>query len=151
MRRSIIVILVLLALVASVGCATTSGTASSNIPPGTLPPDPNDAVNAVQTGGKLFQTQLAAVVAFTGTQFTIFNAGEGAWTNITMRVNSSFFAHGYWLKTDRMDSGGNYSVGIMQFAKDDETKLDPNAIKPRTFTIQADTPEGKESWSGKWN
>lgn len=141
MRRSIIVILVLLALVASVGCATAANTASPNIPPGTLPPDPGDAV---QTGGKLFSN-----VTFTGTQFVIFNADT--LTNITMRVNSSLFDHGYWLKSASMEGGTTYSVGVMQFAKDDGTKLDPNVIKPRTFTIQADTPEGKESYTGKWN
>ena len=66
-----------------------------------------------------------------------------------LRVNSGLFAHGYWLKAASIEGGLDYSVGVMQFAKDDGTKLDPSAIKPRTFTIQADTPEGRESWNGK--
>lgn len=94
---------------------------------------------------------LTASVTFTGTQFLITNEDSFGWNNVLMKVNSGFIANGFWLKTARMEAGSTYTVGALQFAKDDGTRLDPFAIKPTSFSIQADIPGGTGFWNGGWD
>jgi len=93
---------------------------------------------------------LQASVKFTGTQFVITNNNSFAWTNVLLEINPGFVANGYWLRTDRMEAGSTYTVGALQFAKDDGTRLNPYTTKPTSISIQATTPNGTGFWSGGW-
>lgn len=94
---------------------------------------------------------LQASVNFTGTQFVITNNDSFAWTNVLLKINPGFVANGYWLRTDRMEAGSTYTVGALQFAKDDGTRLNPYTTKPTSISIQATTPKGTGFWSGGWD
>jgi hypothetical protein len=120
-------------LVSSVrGCGTTT----------TKPPSNTQTTSTVD---------LRASVNFTGTQFVIANGDTFAWTNVVMKVNSGFIASGFVLRTSRMEAGQTYTVGALQFAKDDGTRLDPLSTKPKEFSITADTPRGTGWWFGGWD
>jgi len=132
----VFVIIVCLPIIILMGtCASRFSTPPTTAPVTTTQPIPD----------------LTADVTFTGTQFVITNGDSFAWTNVLMKVNSGFIANGFWLKEPRMEAGSTYTVGALQFAKDDGTRLDPYATKPTSFSIQADTPAGTGFWNGGWN
>lgn len=93
---------------------------------------------------------LTASVSFTGTQFVIINLDTFDWTNVRLEVNSGLLKSGYVLKTQRMSSEETYTVGAMQFAKGDGTRLNPFTTKPQNFSIWCDTPRGKGFWYSEW-
>jgi len=78
---------------------------------------------------------LNASVNFTGTQFIIKNNNFFAWEDIKMEVNGSILRGGFILKVDRLMPGETCTVGALQFAKGDGTRLNPFAIKPKDFDI----------------
>jgi hypothetical protein len=90
-------------------------------------------------------------VRFVGTQFIIVNKDSFDWTNVKLEVNSGLLTGGFVLKTRRMKSGETYTVGAMQFAKGDGTRLNPFTTKPQNLSIWGDTPKGKGFWYGGWN
>lgn len=94
---------------------------------------------------------LNASVSFTGTQFVIVNDDNYDWVDIKMEVNGSLLKSGFILKTNRMEAGETYTVGALQFAKNDGTRFNPTVYKPKSFTISCDTPDGENAfWSGGW-
>ena len=94
---------------------------------------------------------LNASVRFTGTQFIIENRDNFDWLNVKMEVNGSFLKSGFILETDRMEAGGTYTVGCLQFAKKDGTRFNPVTYKPQKFDIGCDTPKGENAfWTGSW-
>ena len=93
---------------------------------------------------------LTASVSFTGTQFIIINIDTFDWTNVKLEVNSGLLKGGYVLKTQRMSSEETYTVGAMQFAKGDGTRLNPFTTKPQNFSIWCDTPRGRGFWYSEW-
>ena len=93
---------------------------------------------------------LKASVSFTGTQFVIVNKDNFDWTNVKLEVNSGLLKGGFVLKTQRMTAGETYTVGAMQFAKGDGTRLNPFTTKPQNLSIWCDTPRGKGFWYGAW-
>ena len=95
---------------------------------------------------------LHASVNFTGTQFIIANNDNFDWIDVKMEVNGSFLKSGFILKTNRMEAGNTYNVGALQFAKNDGTRFNPVAYKPKSFTISCKTPNGEDAfWSGGWD
>ena len=94
---------------------------------------------------------LNASVEHTGTQFIIKNNDNFDWLNVKMEVNGRFLSSGFILKTDRMEAGGTYTVGALQFAKKDGTRFNPVTYKPQKFDIDCDTPKGEKAfWTGSW-
>ena len=94
---------------------------------------------------------LSASVEYTGTQFIIKNNDNFDWLNVKMEVNGSFLSSGFILKTNRMEAGGTYTVGALQFAKKDGTRFNPVTYKPQKFDIDCDTPKGENAfWTGSW-
>lgn len=93
---------------------------------------------------------LTVSVIFTGTQFVITNGDNFDWTNVKLEVNPGLLKSGFILKTQRMSAGETYTVGAMQFAKGDGTRLNPFAIKPQKLSISCDTPRGEGFWVGGW-
>lgn len=93
---------------------------------------------------------LNASVNFTGEQFVIANEDNFDWTDVKLEVNSGLLKGGYVLRTKKMIAGETYTVGALQFAKGDGTKLNPFAVKPLNFSIWCDTPKGKGFWYGSW-
>jgi len=86
---------------------------------------------------------LNASVSFTGTEFIIVNNDDFDWTNVTLRVNSGLVWGGFDFKTPRINAGGKYAVGAMQFVKSDGTRFNPFKTKPQNFSIWSDTPRGE--------
>ena len=93
---------------------------------------------------------LSAYANFTGEKFVIVNNDSFDWTNVKLEVNSETLRSGYILNVGKMVAGETYTVGAMQFAKKDGTKLNPFIVKPLNFSIWCDTPDGKGFWYGKW-
>jgi len=127
-----VIVIFFLLFLAVRGCSTTTTDTPSNTPATTT-------------------IDLQASVNFTGTQFVITNNDSFAWTNVLLKINPGFVANGYWLRTDRMEAGSTYTVGALQFAKDDGTRLNPYTTKPTSISIQATTPKGTGFWSGGWD
>lgn len=94
---------------------------------------------------------LNASVRFTGTQFIIKNNDSFDWSEVKLEVNGGLFSGGYELRVGRMTSGQSYTVGALQFAKSDGERLNPFRIKPKKFTISADTYKGRGFYYGEWN
>jgi hypothetical protein len=120
--------------------ATIIGRNTENSPDTTTAPEPEPKT-----------IDLTASVSFTGTQFIIKNGDNFPWTDVMIKINSGLIANGYWLRTDRMDAESTYTVGALQFAKDDGTRLNPDEVKPISVSIQAQTPNGTGFYEGGWN
>jgi len=94
---------------------------------------------------------LNAAARFTETQFIIENHDNFDWLNVKMELNGSFLSSGFILETDRMEAGGTYTVGALQFAKKDGTRFNPFTYKPQKIDIDCDTPKGENAfWNGSW-
>ena len=94
--------------------------------------------------------EIHASVRFTGAQFVITNNDNFDWTNVKFEVNSGFLGGGYVLETPIIAAQNTYTVGALQFAKDDGTRLNPFAVKPQNIFISCETPQGKAFYSGGW-
>lgn len=68
-----------------------------------------------------------------------------------MEVNAGLLTGGYILKTGKMESWNTYTVGALQFAKSDGTRLNPFTTKPQKLTIWSDVPGGNGFWYGEWD
>jgi hypothetical protein len=95
-------------------------------------------------------SELSATVGFSGTQFVITNGDSFDWRNVEMKVNYGAFDNGYRLRSALMQAGQTYTVGALQFAKDDGTRLNPVQVKPMKYVIRADTPQGNLAHYGRW-
>jgi len=95
---------------------------------------------------------LNASVSFTGTQFIIKNNNKFAWVNVKMEVNGSILKGGFILKEDGLMPGETYTVGALEFAKGDGTRLNPFVIKPKDFDIYCYNSKGDliGSWHGSF-
>ncbi len=103
--------------------------------------DSNDSSTSSST------IDLNAGVNFNGTQFTITNNDTFDWSNIEMEVNSK-----YKLKGGTFKSGETYTVGAMQFTKNDGERFNPFLIKPQKFSIKCYNQDGKTGYYfGGWD
>jgi len=93
---------------------------------------------------------LKASVRFDGSQFIITNNDSFNWTNVELEVNGALLKSGYKLKQRLMEAGTVYTVGALQFAKPDGTRLNPFTTKPQKFEIICDTPKGRGVTSLSW-
>ncbi len=94
---------------------------------------------------------LNAAIRFTGSQFVISNNDNFDWTNVKFDLNRpGIFSSGYVFNTARIEAGNTYTVGAMQFAKDDGTRFNPITTKAQKLWISCDTPRGTGLYSGKW-
>jgi len=96
------------------------------------------------------EVQLNAAVRFDGSQFILTNNDSFDWTNVKIEINGGIIRGGYVLNTDRVTAKNTYTVGAMQFAKSDGTRLNPFAVKPQSIFISAKTPKGTGHYSGSW-
>ncbi len=95
---------------------------------------------------------LKAAIRFTGSQFVISNNDSFDWTNVKFELNSpGLFSSGYILKARRIEAGNVYTVGAMQFAKDDGTRFNPITTKAKKLWISCDTPQGMRFYGGSGN
>lgn len=93
---------------------------------------------------------LKSSVSFDGSQFTISNNDEFDWLNVKFELNSpaGLSGSGYKLTYPRIVAGQTYTVGAMQFTKEDGTRFNPFTTKPLTIVIICDTPNGKTGIGG---
>lgn len=94
--------------------------------------------------------ELKATVEFDGSQFIITNWDYFDWTNIKIEVNSGLISSGYVLREKYLEAGGTYTIGALQFAQGDGTRLNPWQVKPQRFSIRCDCPGGKGVWYGEF-
>jgi cytoskeletal protein RodZ len=93
------------------------------------------------------KTEFKSKVTFTGTQFTITNADDydciGSW----MSVNGK-----YWLKGYTLEKGQTYTFGAGEFTEGDNTRFNPFAVKPTTFSIicQGKNELNQAMWVGQF-
>jgi hypothetical protein len=78
---------------------------------------------------------LSAQVAWSSTQFKITNKDAFPWTKVRIRVNDKFT-----LKTDTMEAGETYTVGMAQFADDNGNRFNP--FQNNVLSISIDSSEG---------
>ena len=81
---------------------------------------------------------LNASITFDGTQFIITNKDNYAWTSVKFMLNSGIISGGYVLRYSRIEAKTTYTVGVLQFAKSDGTRFNPNIMKPQSIVILAD-------------
>lgn len=93
---------------------------------------------------------LNASVRFTGTQFVVSNNDAFDWTNLELEINSGLVSSGFVLRTQRMRTGGTYTVGAAQFAKPDGKRFNPVEFKPQNLSIRCNTPSGRGVYYGTW-
>lgn len=93
---------------------------------------------------------LAAAVRFTGTQFVITNNDAFNWSNCRMEINSGIARGGYELRAPLIAARSTSTVGAMQFAKRDGERFNPISMKPNSFSIACDTPQGRGYSFGEW-
>jgi ABC-type xylose transport system permease subunit len=93
---------------------------------------------------------LKASVVFDGAQFIITNNDNFDWTNVKFEVNSGIFEGGYVLRASKVDAGGTYTVGALQFAKGGGERLNPFTHKVQSISIWCDTPKGNGFWFGEF-
>lgn len=93
---------------------------------------------------------LKAAVRFTGNQFVLTNEDTFAWTDVKIEINSGMLKSGFIYRADRIEAGKTYTVGALQFAKPDGTRLNPFSVKPQNVTITASTPRGSGFFYGGW-
>jgi len=85
-------------------------------------------------------------VSYDKGQFTIRNNDVFDWHNVKFTLNSD-----YELRHPLIQANGTYTVGCMQFAKDDGTMFNPFTTRPLDMSISCDTPDGKRGWwFGGW-
>ncbi len=90
--------------------------------------------------------ELSPNIRFDGTQFHITNNNDFDWVNVTFKVNSV-----YKLNASLIAAKTEYTVGAMQFAKDDGTRFNPFTTKANDIYISADTVDNRHgSWAGSW-
>lgn len=95
---------------------------------------------------------LKAEVSFTGAKFVIINNDASDWTNVKMEINGGLVRGGYTLEHPIMKAGQTYTVGVMQFAKSDGMRFNPNTMKVNKFNIYSRDYRGiaKGLWAGGW-
>lgn len=93
---------------------------------------------------------LKAIVRFTGTQFIVTNTDNFDWTDCTLEVNPGMVSSGFELHATRIGGGETYTVGALQFAKPDGTRLNPFTVKPQSVGIACGTPAGRTTFFGGW-
>lgn len=101
-------------------------------------------------GSSSSSADLQARVSFTGTQFVITNSDTFDWTNVKLEVNSHGLSDGYTVHVPRIGAGGTYTVGAMQFAKDDGERFNPLTHKAQNLSVWCDTPNGNGFYYGQW-
>ncbi len=115
----------------------------------TTPDTPPPSTRSTQS--QTSRVDLNAAIRFTGTQFVISNNDNFDWTNVKFELNSpGLFSSGYILNAARIEAGNAYTVGAMQFAKDDGSRFNPITTKAQKLTIFCDTPKGKGWYLGNW-
>jgi len=93
---------------------------------------------------------LNASVRFTGTQFVIANNDNFDWSDCKFEVNSGLIKGGYIFEASLVKSKTVYTVGTLQFAKSDGTRLNPFLIKPQNLSISCETEKGHAFYFGEW-
>lgn len=88
-------------------------------------------------------TGLNVSMLFDGSQFIITNHDNYDWTNVEFELNGSTFSSGYLLRSARIRAGETYTVGALQFSKNDGTRFNPFSMKPQKLSISCKTPGGK--------
>jgi hypothetical protein len=91
--------------------------------------------NTPQPTKRTSRQDFKASVNFSGTQFVISNLDNLDCENAKMEVNGGLFSGGYKLEGYLLKAGETYTVGVLQFTKNDGTRLNPYQIKPKTFSI----------------
>ncbi len=97
-------------------------------------------------GGSSTETKdLSASVSFDGSQFTIRNNDSFDWRNVEFTLNSD-----YKLTYPLLSAQSTYTVGAMQFAKNDGEKFNPFTHKVMEMFIACDTLNGRGYYSCGW-
>lgn len=87
---------------------------------------------------------LRAQVKFTGSSFVIRNENRFDWRDVTFKIYQGGLKDGYFYKVSIVSSQTAYTVGAMQFVKRNGVRFNPFKEKPKNFSIQCTTPNGKE-------
>lgn len=100
------------------------------------------ALMAIASGSRSDSTvDLKASISFSGTQFVIVNNDSLDWTEVKFELNDT-----YKLKADTISAGKTYTVGALQFAKDDGTRFNPLLTKPTKLSISCHVSGGKRGF-----
>lgn len=93
---------------------------------------------------------LGAAVNFTGTQFIVTNNDTFNWLNCKLEINSGIVRGGYEMTTPLIQARTTQTIGAMQFAKSSGERFNPLSMKPNSFSIACDTPQGRGYSFGEW-
>lgn len=89
---------------------------------------------------------LNASIRFDGSQFHIVNQDSFNWTDVRLKINDTY-AYNIGVMPP-----GEYTIGCMQFSKDDGTRFNPFGMKVNNISIYCDVNERQNGfWYGKFN
>jgi hypothetical protein len=93
------------------------------------------------------RTEFKAEVTFTGAQFAVTNADDHDCIGSRMSVNNK-----YWLKGYTLEKGQTYKFGAGEFTEDDNTRFNPFAIKPTSFSVicRGNNELNQAIWAGQF-
>ena len=86
---------------------------------------------------------LSALVEFTDSSFVISNENSFDWEDVTLKIYGGI-KDSYYCKVPVVSARKEYGVGAMQFVSKKGKRFDPFEEKPKEFSIQCTTPNGKE-------
>jgi len=95
--------------------------------------------------------RLNARVTFAGARFVISNKDSFDWENVKLEVVPADFGEPFCLAVTRIPAGGTYTVGVVEFRRNDGARFDPFSTKSERFRIRCDTPEKRSgSYLAGW-
>lgn len=111
-------------------------------PPGLAPAQP--ATQQSQT------SDLLAGVRIANGQVELTNQGSTAWTNCRLSINEGIVSGGYELTRTAVAPRTSLAIPVRDFAKSSGDRFDLVTLKPKTFSIFCDTPNGRASFVGRF-
>jgi hypothetical protein len=92
---------------------------------------------------------LKAFVQLSGTRFIITNLDSFDWRYVKMEISGGSSSGGYSLDRPLIRAGEVYRIEATEFFDPVGNRFDLNQIKPRRFSICADTPNGFTCFVGR--
>jgi hypothetical protein len=83
--------------------------------------------------------ELEASISFDGTQFHITNNNNFTWIDAKFKLNDDY----KYSATMSLQPGNEYTVGALQFTKDDGTRFNPFTSKALKMSVSCQTSDGK--------
>ncbi|MGE3840495.1 MAG: hypothetical protein AB7I50_02795 [Vicinamibacterales bacterium] len=90
---------------------------------------------------------LEAEVTFSGTQIAIANRSTEVWRDVRISVGRAGDPPAYTYRTDAILPGRTLVMGVLNFARPDDTRLNPFRVPPTRWAVLATLETGHTGFS----